>query len=63
MLYVILSLAVGGSLTSSFSIVLAKDMLKYKKMGFKPDIVDIILFTLSTYAGLSLFGLAIYCLI
>ena len=63
MWYVILSLIVGSSLTSSFSIVLAKDMLKSKKMGFKPYIVDIILFILSTYAGLSLFGLAIYCLI
>ena len=63
MLHVILSLVVGGVLTSSFSILIVKDMMRDTKMGFKPGIIDIILFTLSTYAGLSLFGLAIYCLI
>ena len=63
MLYVILSLVVGGVLTSSFSIMIGKDMIRDTKMGFKPSIIDIILFTISTYEGLSLFGLAIYCLI
>ena len=51
------------SLTCSFSIVIGKDMLKYMKLGFKPDLAEIILFTLSAYVSVSLFGLAIYCLI
>lgn len=65
MWYVILSLAlvVGGAFTSAFSIVIGKDMLKDIKPGLKPDGVDIMMFSLSAYAGVSLFGLAIYCLI
>ena len=63
MWYIILSLAVGGALTTAFSIITCKDMLKYMKLGFKPDGIYVIMVILSAYAGISLFGLAIYCLI
>lgn len=63
MWFVILSLVVGGALVSAFSIITGKDMLKDMKLGFKPDGIDIIMFALYTYASVSLFGLAIYCLI
>ena len=36
MWYIILSLAVGGALTTAFSIITCKDMLKHMKLGFKP---------------------------
>ena len=63
MWYVILSLVAGGTFAGYFGIITGKGILKYMKMGFKPDGTDIMMITLFAYVSISLFGLAVYCLI
>ena len=60
MWYIITTLVIGGVFTTSFTVVMVKDILASIKRGFRPDVDDVILSSISAFNALSSFVLAIY---